>query len=259
MNREHLAFADWDGAYVLGALTPADRRAFEEHLLTCERCRTAVAELAPLPGLLARTAAPEFGSVAGLGSAAGPRAAAGPDGLPRAGSAAEAAPASPSGDLVDLVVRRDARERRAGRVWRGLAAVAAACAVALVVLVALPRGDDAPGPTADPGTTVTLEQVADVPLTASVRLTSVGWGTRIAMDCDYPAGEYGRYGQPEAREYALVVTDSAGTSSQVSTWAAAPGQSVELDAATAVALDEIASVEIRSVETGRSLLSADVG
>jgi hypothetical protein len=42
------------GAYVLGALTPADRAAYERHLATCAECRDEVAELAVLPGLLSR-------------------------------------------------------------------------------------------------------------------------------------------------------------------------------------------------------------
>src|ERR1700740_2104954 len=42
------------GAYVLGALTPADRAAYERHLATCVECRDEVAELAVLPGLLSR-------------------------------------------------------------------------------------------------------------------------------------------------------------------------------------------------------------
>ena len=43
-----------DAAYVLGALSPADRLEFERHLPGCERCRRSVAELAGLPGLLGR-------------------------------------------------------------------------------------------------------------------------------------------------------------------------------------------------------------
>src|SRR6185295_16006017 len=42
------------GPYVLGALPPEDRRAFEEHLATCGHCRSEVQEFAGLPGLLSR-------------------------------------------------------------------------------------------------------------------------------------------------------------------------------------------------------------
>src|SRR4029450_6542568 len=49
-----------DGAYVLGALSPAERAAFERHLATCSFCREAVAEGAVLPGPLARPAAAPF-------------------------------------------------------------------------------------------------------------------------------------------------------------------------------------------------------
>ena len=47
-------FAYDDGAYVLGALAPAERAAYERHLAGCASCREAVAEIAVLPGLLGR-------------------------------------------------------------------------------------------------------------------------------------------------------------------------------------------------------------
>ncbi|MEV1143541.1 zf-HC2 domain-containing protein, partial [Micromonospora sp. NPDC049799] len=47
-------FAHDDGAYVLGALAPAERAAYERHLAGCADCRQAVAEIAVLPGLLGR-------------------------------------------------------------------------------------------------------------------------------------------------------------------------------------------------------------
>ena len=40
-------FRDWDAAYVLGALSTEDRRAFERHLASCPECAADVAELAP--------------------------------------------------------------------------------------------------------------------------------------------------------------------------------------------------------------------
>src|SRR4051812_36705433 len=47
-------YAEWDAAYVLGALAPAERLEFEGHLALCTRCRASVAEIAGLPGLLAQ-------------------------------------------------------------------------------------------------------------------------------------------------------------------------------------------------------------
>ena len=44
--------ATWDAAYVLGALTEADRREFEEHLAGCISCREAVDELTAVSPLL---------------------------------------------------------------------------------------------------------------------------------------------------------------------------------------------------------------
>ena len=35
MNAIPDKFADWDAAYVLGALSPAERREFETHLASC--------------------------------------------------------------------------------------------------------------------------------------------------------------------------------------------------------------------------------
>lgn len=45
-------YAMWDAAYVLGALSDADRREFEAHLGRCTSCRTAVAELTAVSPLL---------------------------------------------------------------------------------------------------------------------------------------------------------------------------------------------------------------
>src|SRR5258705_13945209 len=42
------------GVYVLGALSPAQRQAYEHHLSTCAECRAEVGDLAILPGLLGR-------------------------------------------------------------------------------------------------------------------------------------------------------------------------------------------------------------
>ena len=48
------AYAMSDAAYVLGSLSPAERREFESHLDGCAECSLAVRDLAGLPGLLGR-------------------------------------------------------------------------------------------------------------------------------------------------------------------------------------------------------------
>lgn len=45
-------YATWDGAYVLGALSEAERKEYGAHMAGCEPCRTAVAELNHIPALL---------------------------------------------------------------------------------------------------------------------------------------------------------------------------------------------------------------
>lgn len=45
-------YAEWDAAYVLGALSDADRCEFEGHMVACSSCRKTVTELAGLPPLL---------------------------------------------------------------------------------------------------------------------------------------------------------------------------------------------------------------
>ena len=38
-------FRDWDAAYLIGALSPADRAAYEEHLAGCGKCTEYLAQL----------------------------------------------------------------------------------------------------------------------------------------------------------------------------------------------------------------------
>jgi len=226
MSRDHATFTQWDASYVLGALTPGDRHDYEAHLEECERCRTAVAELASMPGLLAGA---------------------------RAMSSVWDDPQEdlPPVNLVDLVVQRDTRRRRTlrNRVVGGVAGIAAAIAIAIAVPAALTHETG-------PVTTVALAAVADSTMTVTLDFSPVAWGTRIDMTCDYPAGgtwddAYGPL------SYELVVTDRAGNVSRVSTWNAVPGKTVHLNAATAVPLSEIVSVEVRS-GTGATILAAAI-
>ena len=71
-------YATWDAAYVLGSLSPADRREYEAHLSVCPLCNQAVSELSGMPALLSKvdggtvavaTIDPSSGSKIGAGAA----------------------------------------------------------------------------------------------------------------------------------------------------------------------------------------------
>ena len=228
VNPDHSAFAEWGAAYVLGALTPADRHAYEDHLQVCEACRLSVAQLAPMPGLLAR-ARPVIEADAAVT----------PDG-------------GPPINLVSLVERREAKRLQVLRRRVTVAVVSVAAAIALAFAIPSLVTSDATPPSA----TVALEPVGDTSLTASVEFTSVGWGTAISMDCTYPAGTSAPTYSASAT-YSLVVTDTAGNESQVSTWQAVPGKTITLDAGTATPVDQIATIEVRDA-AGEPVLSSSV-
>lgn len=209
---EHEKFAQWDAAYVLGALEPVDRRLFEEHLQNCERCQGSVSELSALPGLLSRAHDPE--EVTAL--------------VPQ-----------PPADLFEKTARRAAseRRRRGGRMI-----LLAAAAVAVILGIGLPLLLRP----ADPGPVLALQQVAEQSLSAQVGFESVAWGTRLNIDCDYPAGyEFGDANGPWS--YALLVTDTQGSTMQVATWKAVPGKEITLQAATSLPVDQIAEVTVKTL------------
>ncbi len=223
--RDHAHYADWDGAYVLGALAPAERREYEAHLETCDRCRLAVAYLSGLTGLLGRV--PEDRAFALLEDDAdvGP------------------AVSPPPADLVARIQRAEKRRRtrRVGLIAGIAAAVLVASGIAVPVTIA-----------AQPHPTVAVAlRSASVPLTADVSLTDVAWGTRIDMHCAYTDAA-----DDDAEwRYALWVVDRNGDASEVSTWKARTGSQVKLSAATSLAVDQIASIQVRSADTGNVLLS----
>lgn len=231
MTVDHDRYADWDAAYLLGALSAADRALYETHLAECERCRAAVAEVAPTLGLLSRVdparaealLVPEDDDEGG------------PDAEHRA-----------------RVVSLGAARARALRRRRRIATVAVAAAV-VAAAIAIPLGYALLRPTAE---AIALEPVADLPLAAAVELTDVAWGTRIDMSCEY--GD-----MPDAPDegwaYALVVVDDSGAESVLSTWQAHPGSTARLSAGTALAAADIAAVEIRAVGSGDVLMRTDEG
>lgn len=229
---DHERFADWDGAYVIGALSPAERHEFEAHLERCARCRATVAELAPLPGLLARLT-PERAEA-----------------LLEEAPPDDVGPSGPSPRLLELVRLDDERRARRRTRWIVTSAAAAALVAAAIVLPLLFARLLSPGPQ-----TFAMEPEVDLPVSASVTLTDVEWGTRLDLSCHYdnvPDSPYAVW------SYRLTVTGIDGSTSELSSWRITEGETVHVSAASALPFDAIRSVEIRALETDEVLLRADV-
>jgi hypothetical protein len=217
-----------DGAYVLGALSPEDRVAFERHLPGCEDCARSVRELAGLPGLLARV----------------PVEIVDPDQEPLP---------VPETLLPSLV--RQVRQRQRRRTWitSGLVAAAAAVAIGAVGVSTLGGDDNSPPqavPTVSaPPTTaapVQLQAIGTEPISGWLSMTPVGWGTRLDLTCSYADEGSDVYHDQAPPTYTMFVTRADGSTEQVASWKALPGKTMHLSAATAATTDAITDVEVRS-------------
>lgn len=228
MNADHARFAEWDAAYLMGALNSVDRRRFEEHLDDCEACGRAVAELAPVIGLLGRVERRHAESHPA-------ETLAGPD-------------PSRRGEFARIATADRVRRHRR-RWWTGAAVAAAAAAVAVVLAVTLPL---APAP--EETTVVTMRATSDIPLAATAELTEVGWGTRIDLECVYGGASGGGAGWP----YELYVIGDDGAEEAVSSWRARPGTTARLSAGTAQDVDGIETLEIRAVGSGQVLMRVEL-
>jgi hypothetical protein len=217
-------FAHDDGAYVVGALSPAERQQFEQHLSGCAECARSVRELAGLPGLLARVDPHDL------------------DFPPTD----EPVPDS----LLPALVREVRRSQRRRTFVTALVAAAAVVVVALGFFAV--TGDrirgDAPSaatvsPTMSSAPGRSMNPVTHAPMRARVAFESVPWGTKLLLTCTYMTRHYE---WPPAASYALFVRTREGQTEQVATWRSLPGKTMQLLAATAAGRADIAAVEVRT-------------
>ncbi|MGH3502813.1 MAG: anti-sigma factor family protein [Nocardioidaceae bacterium] len=213
-------FSTYDAAYLLGALTPDDRQAYETHLQVCKECRQSVNRLAGMPGLLAKVPASELDSLK----------------TPATNTAQTPVPQSLLPRLLAEVSRSRVRRR-----WSAglLSAVAAAClAFALVLVFGLgPSERQAPAAEA-------MTPVAASPIRATASLDNQAWGTLIRVHCSYDGSGHAY----APHRYALVVLDAAGHSEQIATWTAVPGRVSTVAGSTSLPPDDIASVQVRTTD-----------
>jgi hypothetical protein len=196
---------DSAAAYVLGALPASERPTFESHLGECPDCRQTIADLAGIPGLLARVS---------------------PDDL--------ADPMPVPDTLVPGLLRAVRRSGQRRRAVMGSLVAAVVLAVAGTALVIERSNDDQDGP---PMTSMTA--VVDSPVTASAALVAHAWGTEITMNCRYDdASEW-------SRPYDLVAVDDTGESYDIATWVVGPSKSASISGSVPIQPEHIDRLEIR--------------
>jgi predicted lipoprotein with Yx(FWY)xxD motif len=118
------------GVYLTGSILPADRVMVVRHLASCAACRSEVADLAGLPGLLRRPACQDAAEVPGLDRPlSGNPASRSGNPPPLSGDRASGGGPAPGGMQLSRLMRTVARRRRRRR-WL------LALAVAVLVVVA---------------------------------------------------------------------------------------------------------------------------
>jgi hypothetical protein len=225
-------YVTWDAAYVLGSLTSNERREYEAHLETCERCRAAVAEISGVPALLAML---DLEDVRALDE-----------------ETPDTPPLRP--EVLESVLDKVRWRRRRSR-WMMSAAVGVAAALLAVGVVIAIRPEIVGLENYTPQETtqaLDMAKVADTPINASITLTDFGWGTRIDMACSY--GDWGQSGNTPPQNLGMVVVGHDGSRNQVATWLGLSGATALPSATTPMQKNEIAAVQMVSVDNGKVLL-----
>ncbi|WP_336086289.1 zf-HC2 domain-containing protein [Nocardia sp. SSK8] len=224
-------YSTWDAAYVLGSLGATERREYETHLLDCGHCQQSVAELSGLPGMLAL--------------------------VERETALAMIAPEPPPTQVPDLLpaLAAAAQRKRQRRRWLGIgsavAAAAAAVAIAVPVTMTVARSDPS---TAQVVAAQQLRPVEQTPVSAEMRLLRDGDRTRLVLTCRYAPSAYG---SGYTWTYGLVVT--AGEQRlELDQWPAGPGTELTVERTIDAAPESIETVEITSMDSGRTILLAEI-
>ena len=184
--------AEWDAAYVLGALSPEDRRTYENYLAANPARAAELTGLAGMPGILDALSRDEAVALTDLAGA--PPVEAGPDNV---------------ASLAQAAAKRQQRSRRT------VLAVAVAAAAAFVI------AGGVVGATVFPRSSVPVETVAMQPmqpgsrdgLTAQLAVTEKKWGTELNWACKYTK-DWAR----DVESYDIVVTTNDGAQTAVGSW-----------------------------------------
>ena len=254
MNAPPDKFAQWDAAYVLGALSPAERREFEEHLASCPACQAAVSELVAIPGLLAQVSPADAAMLAmAVDNHAGQSETVTPSASAEELIETELVETGPPSSLLPKMIKEAARARR-----RKILVAAAGIAAAIVVVISgiaiasglLPLQPKSPQ-------RVAFSQVVPSAITAVADLIPGQDGTQIKVECVYAEVNDPRPGGGH-EQYSIFVVDRAGHASEIKEWPATPNKQMRPSATTPLQMSQIADLEIRESGSDEVLLRAQV-
>lgn len=234
-------YTDWDGAYVLGALSLDERHEYETHLATCPACSAAVSELAGLPGILTK-----------LDS-----------------SSASALLDEPKGEYVPeleflalqaVAARAKARSRRSFT-FKVLGSAAASVVFLLAGLV-IGQGNgsitqlfSSHSGAKSTFRTVAMVGVAPTAIAIDLQVTPKNWGTKFTWDCRYnPALESAN----EPNSYELVAIDKRGNSDLIASWKATDTDVLGMAATSKFAISDISYVEVRGSGQKKPILTGTI-
>lgn len=215
------------GAYVLGALPPAERSAVERHVADCPHCTQELVLLAPLPGLLRHTPFAE------LPESDGP--------LPHPPADAHTGTGAGAGRDAEGRKETAGAVRRRNRRRRALLAAGAALSAAGVVVAVL-SGTGASGGHTDavgarPGAITLSRTDPATHVSASMDLTAESWGTSVRLRLAHlPPGVVCR----------LVVHSREGRSETSGTWASdyGSGATLTIPASTSISPQDIVGLDV---------------
>jgi hypothetical protein len=211
--------AEWDAAYVLGALSLEERRAYESYLAANPARAAELTELAGMPGILNALSRDEAVALTDLAGA--PPAQERPD------------------NIASLAHAAAKRQQRSRCTWL---AAAVASAAALLIAGGIVGATVFPN-SAAPTQTVAMQAMQPTPregLTAELAVTEKKWGTELNWACQYTK-DWSR----KVDSYDIVVTTHDGMQKTVGSWKPAGDEATGLSAATSIPTKQIRTVDIR--------------
>lgn len=242
------------GAYLLGALSPAERQRMERHIADCPVCRAEIVQLAPLPGLLRHTPfeeLPDAAAAAGaLHTPPRPVEAAPPRGEESGGAATPSeAPPSGTGQGAGQGAAQHQHQHRQPRRRSRRVLVGAGLALAGVAAGAGLYAGLSGGPTSgEDGRHATSTLSASDPRThvsAAAALTPEAWGTWMRLTLR---------GLPAGTTCHMVVHARNGTSETAGTWGSGYSATATVPASTSVSPQDISSLTVLDAG-GRTLVT----